>query len=478
MTGSNLIGDAGFASPVEQRPWLLFARILLGAGWVVEATIGRFWKWGWFGSGVNPDWLGDTAGATITSTAERAQEDGVWSVYSWVLDNVVLTNAELWSWVTSITQVLIGLGLILGLFSRVAAVGGLAMLVSILLMGSFRTSPLLIALTLFVLLVGAERFASVDRRLEGGPLRSLTTLGLDRTVQRSAGWLAAGLLPLGVYFLLQQASRPAPRFMYVGQEMAVFCFAFVAAVVLIRRYGIDRITVAVGLLRMYVGYKLLWWVFTAPQAALTSLPGFNDGTALEEVLRSGAESHLPLVETIVEEIFAPGASFWAVAFGIVQVLVGLGLVLGWRVRMANLSAVALLSLYILLGFTRYAPYLAAMALLVLALGSAPGISVVRVVTGKTEAPGAVFSLNKGHAYGLLLAATVATVAAIASGITPNGYNNDVGSTVLWTAGLTLSLVAAAAVYAVFYNDDEAVIDLRSAPVETADRSAAPVPTPT
>ena len=117
-----------------QQQWLLYARLLLGVGWIVEATIGRFWKWGWFGSGVNPDWLGETAGATIISTAERAQEDGVWGWYSSVLDGVVLGNAEFLSWATSITQVLFGVLLVFGLFSRLAALSGLGMLVSILLM--------------------------------------------------------------------------------------------------------------------------------------------------------------------------------------------------------------------------------------------------------------------------------------------------------------------------------------------------------
>ena len=441
-----------------QQQWLLYARLLLGVGWIVEATIGRFWKWGWFGSGVNPDWLGETAGATIISTAERAQEDGVWGWYSSVLDGVVLGNAEFLSWATSITQVLFGVLLVFGLFSRLAALSGLGMLVSILLMGSFRTSPLLIALTLFVLLAGAERFGSLDGRLRDTALRPVVTLGLDQTVKRFAPWIAAAAGPIAIYFLLQQATRPTPRFIYVGQEFAVFSIAVVAAVIMIGVNGMNRLEVATGLLRMYVGYKLLWWIWTAPQAALTSLPGFNDGTELEEVLLAGAETHLPVLSSIVESVFAPGAGLWAIVLGLVQAVLGFLLISGWRAKSATAATVALLTLYILLGFTRYAPYLASMALLAYALGSAPQVSLIDLVTGRRTKPGSALRFSRSAMYALVIASVVLAVGAVVSGITPNGYNNDVGSTVLWTLALNLSMVAAAAVYAVM---DTQTIDIRS-----------------
>lgn len=366
---SDHLGNTGW-------PWLLFARVFLGAWWIVEATIGKFWKWGWFGSGVNPDWLGDTAGAEITSTAERATDDGVWDWYGWVLDNVAIPNAELLSWVTSVSQVLIGAALIVGLFTRIAAISGIVMLSSILLMGSFRTSPLLIALSLFVLVVGTEQYWSLDQKLlyTRGGLRSWVTLNLERLVGRFGPLVAVIASGLAAYFLLQQATRPGPRFIYVGQEFAVFLLGIAAGVILIGRYGLDRLTVATGLLRMYVGFKLLWWVWTAPQAALTSLPGFVDPAELEVVLRDGATTHLPVFDSIVNGIFAPATGFWVVVFGFSQVAVGFLLFLGWRVRDANWAAVGLLGLYVLLGFTRYAPYLLGFAIITLGLGSAPRIS--------------------------------------------------------------------------------------------------------
>ena len=284
------------------------------------------------------------------------------------------------------------------------------------------------------------------------------TLGLDQTVKRFAPWIAAAAGPIAIYFLLQQATRPTPRFIYVGQEFAVFSIAVVAAVIMIGVNGMNRLEVATGLLRMYVGYKLLWWIWTAPQAALTSLPGFNDGTELEEVLLAGAETHLPVLSSIVESVFAPGAGLWAIVLGLVQAVLGFLLISGWRAKSATAATVALLTLYILLGFTRYAPYLASMALLAYALGSAPQVSLIDLVTGRRTKPGSALRFSRSAMYALVIASVVLAVGAVVSGITPNGYNNDVGSTVLWTLALNLSMVAAAAVYAVM---DTQTIDIRS-----------------
>lgn len=457
-------GGGEIAITTAQRTWVTFARVFLGAWWVVEATIGRFWKWGWFGSGVNPDWLGETAGATILSTAERAQDDGVWPWYGWVLDNLLVGNAELWSWLTSIGQVLIGVALILGLFTRVAALSGLAMLVSILLMGSFRTSPLLIALSLFVLLTGAERFLSLDRRLAGTAFGPLTDLGLGRVMVRFGQPIIVAAGGIGTYFVLQQATRPAPRFIYVGQELAVFCFAIIAGYVMVTRNGFGRLTAATGLLRMYVGYKLLWWVWTAPQVSLTSLPGFNDGTELGEVMAGGAETHLPVLGALVDNLLVDAAGPLAFVFGLAQIAIGSVLLLGWRARTANWAALGLLGLYVILGFTRYAPYLAGMALITLALGSAPQIGLGRLISNRGDAAAAAWRFSPRTANGLAVGAMVLVALAVVSGITPNGYSSDVGSTILWTLGLDALVLAGVALLGVrARNDDEHIVDLRDDP---------------
>lgn len=454
------------------QQWTLFARLFLGAWWIVEATIGKFWKWGWFGSGTNPDWLGTTAGAEITATAVRAKQEGVWAWYGFVLDSVAIPNAEFLAWVTSVSQVVIGVAIMFGLFTRAAALSGLVMLSSILLMGSFRTSPLLIALTLFVLLIGGERVRSVDRWIADrgvGTARSFVTLGVERVTVRWWTGIAIGAAALATYFLLQQATRPAPRFIYVGQEVAVILFAVVAAIVLVQHHRFDRLAVATGLLRMYVGYKLLWWVWTAPQASLTSLPGFVDRTAMGEVWRESAASHLPGMDQLVLNVFASASDFWVIVFGLIQVGIGVLLLVGWNARLANGAAIALTGGYVLLGFTRYAPYLLGFSVIIAAFGAAPRIGVLALVRG-AEAERAAdsprsFALTGPVATGLALIGFILIFAAIGIGIEPNGYATDVGSTVLWTLGLDAALLATAARVGLQSAGSEPTVDL------TADQSS-------
>ncbi len=122
---------------VQTATWLAVARLFVGIGWVVEATIGKFWKLGWFSTGVNPQWIGPEAGSVISSVAQTGIDQGTWWWYAWVLETFLLPYVSFWSPFISYLQLAIGLFLIVGLFTRTTAATGLMMLLSILLMGSF-----------------------------------------------------------------------------------------------------------------------------------------------------------------------------------------------------------------------------------------------------------------------------------------------------------------------------------------------------
>lgn len=129
--------------------WLwLILRVILG--------------WEWLTHGVdklsNPAWIGPNAGAAVNgfiqgalaqTTGERPQVQG-W--YAWFLENIVQPNAALWSYLVVIGEILVGIALILGLFTGIAAFFGAFMNASYLLAGTVGVNPVLFAMALLLVL--------------------------------------------------------------------------------------------------------------------------------------------------------------------------------------------------------------------------------------------------------------------------------------------------------------------------------------
>ncbi|MEM7799973.1 MAG: DoxX family protein [Chloroflexota bacterium] len=424
--------------------WITAARMFVGFWWIIEATIGRFWKFGSFASGLNPEWFGPEAGSRIAGIAQTGIDEGAWWWYVSVLENVLLPSAGFWAPVVSYLQLLIGIALVLGFFTRFTASGGLLMLVSIILMGSFRTSPFLIAGHLFILATNAGLYYSIDRRLFGARPKSgffalLATAPLNFSKQiRGIVGIAAGVL--GLYFLMQTSSLPFPRYIYVSQELAVFLGMIAVGLYMSMHTKHSTLTIATAMLRVYLGYKLLWWMWTAPNVSLTSLPGLDDPTRLAETFAQGAESHWLPLAALIQGAFLPLAGFWSAAFGAAQLVIGILLVIGWRTRAANWAAIWLTLLYTLLGFTRYAPYILGFSFIVMALGSGVQLSFVNSMLGRPAPKAQILALPVPSTaiYGLL--SLVGFVLAFLLGVVPNGYSSAVGSTVFWTMGINVGIL--------------------------------------
>lgn len=129
--------------------WLwLILRVYAGWQWV-EAGLGKI------GS---PAWTGDNAGAALTGFVQGAlQETGgahpnVQGWYAWFLQNVVLPNASVWGYLVAWGEFLVGLALILGLFTGIAAFFGAFMNMNYLLSGSVSTNPVLLIVEIFLVL--------------------------------------------------------------------------------------------------------------------------------------------------------------------------------------------------------------------------------------------------------------------------------------------------------------------------------------
>ncbi len=149
-----------FNSPQASIVWL-FVRIYVG--------------WQWFEAGLSKlqsaDWVGATAGTSMAGFVNRAMPKAagahpdVTGWYAFFLQNVVLPHTTAWSWAITMGEMLVGLGLIVGLFTGFAAFFGGLMNANYLLAGTVSTNPLLFVLATWLVLawrsagmIGLDRF--------------------------------------------------------------------------------------------------------------------------------------------------------------------------------------------------------------------------------------------------------------------------------------------------------------------------------
>jgi thiosulfate dehydrogenase (quinone) large subunit len=151
----------------------LFADTRLAWFWlIVRVYVG--WEWlsaGW-GKVTDPAWFGANAGAPITGFVNGALQKtqgthpDVTGWYAGFLQAVVLPYPGFWANVVAIGELLVGLGLIFGALTGIAAFGGTLMNANYLLAGTVSTNPLLFILgTWLVLAWRVAGFWGLDRWL-------------------------------------------------------------------------------------------------------------------------------------------------------------------------------------------------------------------------------------------------------------------------------------------------------------------------
>lgn len=118
------------------------------------------WEWlqaGW-GKLHSAAWTGAQAGSALTGFANNAltkaggQHPDVQGWYAWFLQHVVLTHPAFWGYLVSWGEFLVGVALILGLFTGIAAFFGSFMNVNYLLAGAVSTNPILFAIATWLVL--------------------------------------------------------------------------------------------------------------------------------------------------------------------------------------------------------------------------------------------------------------------------------------------------------------------------------------
>ena len=158
------VADWLFRSKTASVLWLV-ARVWLGYGWI-NAGYQKLW-----GSEKAAFWNGGGAGvkgfATAGVTGSKAGTGG--ASYGWfagILHGFVIPNASWIAKVVTISELLIGAALILGLFTGAAAVAGLALNVVYMFSGSSGVNPAYAIVAVFLILAW----------------RNAGYLGLDRLV--------------------------------------------------------------------------------------------------------------------------------------------------------------------------------------------------------------------------------------------------------------------------------------------------------
>jgi len=151
----------------------LFADTRLAPLWtLIRLYIGYEWLIAGWGKLTNPAgvWVGAKAGTAVSGFLNGAlhktggEHPDVQGFYAWFLQNVALPNATLMSYLVTYGEILVGIALILGLFTGIAAFFGGFMNANYLLAGTVSSNPMLFVLaTLLVLAWRTSGYWGLDR---------------------------------------------------------------------------------------------------------------------------------------------------------------------------------------------------------------------------------------------------------------------------------------------------------------------------
>ena len=161
MTDSVSSSSKKHSIVVEDPPLarFLFGDVRLSWLWlIVRLYVGYEWLSAGWAKIQNPVWFGAKAGTAITGFANGAltkstgDHPDVQAFYAWFLQNVVLPNSAVWSYIITIGETLVGIALILGIFTGIAAFFGSFMNVNYLLAGTVSSNPILFVLATWLVL--------------------------------------------------------------------------------------------------------------------------------------------------------------------------------------------------------------------------------------------------------------------------------------------------------------------------------------
>jgi hypothetical protein len=418
---------------------IAFLRIWLGLMWLFEVTVGHNWKIGGLASGANPTWMGEGAGEAVREESALAIADGTYGWFAWIFDSIIIPNAVAVSYIVIALQILLGVAFIVGFAVRPLALAAIGMDVAIMMLGNSRIPPFFTAMHLFVLVTGAGTYYGLDgwilertRETKNGATKAVRWL-LDLPVfKREYIPAAIALFSLsGMFFFITMGSRATGRFVFVAMELAALSALVALGLYAYNRYG-DRLSAVAATLRIFVGFKILHEIWARVETGENALPGFASVEGQTEFYETIVANHWSLFAGLVDSLVLPAVGFWVVVFGAIQLAVGAAILVGYRTRLFGLIGLGYLGLLIGMGFTRLAPFLFGLLVVVVALDGGRILSLDSV---RRPAPTPQFGLPipaKVIPVLIVLAAVnavAATITAFNLGITPDAYVDNMPSMV-------------------------------------------------
>ena len=174
-----------FSSPQSAIFWLV-VRLYVGWQWL-DAGYEKLTNPAWFGAKAGTGMGGFIAGALKNTTGDHPSVQG-W--YATFLTHVVQPYLPAWSYAITIGEMLVGIGLILGLFTGFAAFFGGLMNANYLLAGTVSTNPALFILATWLVLawraaglIGLDRWVLPLVGVPGQPGKLTRTIGRTAHLQ-------------------------------------------------------------------------------------------------------------------------------------------------------------------------------------------------------------------------------------------------------------------------------------------------------
>ncbi|KKQ42771.1 MAG: TQO small subunit DoxD [Candidatus Levybacteria bacterium GW2011_GWB1_37_8] len=157
---------------MEKISSFLFSNTKLSWLWFfVRIYVGWTWLTAGWDKVISPVWAGDKAGVAVSGfltkslTKTTGAHPDVQGWYAYFIETIALPNSEIFSYVVSFGEFFVGIALILGAVTGIAAFFGAFMNINYLFAGTVSTNPELLLLEIFIMLAwktagwyGLDRF--------------------------------------------------------------------------------------------------------------------------------------------------------------------------------------------------------------------------------------------------------------------------------------------------------------------------------
>ena len=151
--------DAKMMFPESRFSRFLFSDTRMAWLWLIVRV---YAGWIWLAAGWekinNPAWVGEEAGTAVSGFLNGAlakmvgEHPDVSQWYAWFINNFAMDNATIFSYVVAYGEVAVGLGLIVGFLTGIAAFFGVLMNFNFLFAGTVSINPQLIILGILIML--------------------------------------------------------------------------------------------------------------------------------------------------------------------------------------------------------------------------------------------------------------------------------------------------------------------------------------